>query len=168
MHKTCAIIAVLGLSGAAAAQSSLIQVDAGHSDVSRGALSLKRFDVDLRKPSGFDRVYLKRGVNGEPDTFVRIDGATTAVFPTSVYSDGTAGTFADIPPGTIFLIGALPEAPRPPAPRSLNYIDTRVVDGPAAVPGPPVISRPSQFLDDQYRGQRLETLLMRALKSENL
>ncbi len=62
--------------------------------------------IDLRLPSGFNRVYLLQTDDPtDNDLFARGDGAVTALFDRSVYDR----TGARIPPGTQFVIGEVPD-----------------------------------------------------------
>ena len=66
--------------------------------------SLRQVDMmlDLRSPSGFQYVYRMPGSN---DLLMRASGGVYAIFPQSVYVQTKEGTFAVIPPGTIYSIG---------------------------------------------------------------
>ncbi len=145
----CAVTAVGGLGGAAGvagAQSSspdprLKPVEAGVAD--RGPLSSsgRVVPADLRLPIGFDRVYkLESASRRRPlgDMFARQSGGVTAVFPRSQYSEAGG---AEIPAGTTYYIGNLPESvtgsvSARPAPRKLpaNYVDRSARDDRAAAP----------------------------------
>ncbi|MFT5424430.1 MAG: hypothetical protein ACI89L_002225 [Phycisphaerales bacterium] len=79
------------------------EVDPGWADASAINDSLRLVPVDLRTPTGFDRVFrLPTVVGGQ--MFARMDGGLTAVFPRSEYGFGQAL----IPAGTTWYIGALP------------------------------------------------------------
>ena len=71
-------------------------------DVSGLSTSFRYVEPGLLQPSGFDQVYR---YSGRTDFFVRIDGATLAVFPESVYVPSNNGLVAAVPAGTIYYIG---------------------------------------------------------------
>lgn len=174
--------------------------DAGRVDQTRGdvgpvAASLARTDasVDLRTPTGFESVYRLRGFGGigGSDAYARRSGALTAVFARSQYSRGEQGALrADVPAGTLFYIGRLPDAPAAPAPgRRIGQAETQVfsrvagrVDGAASssaeeaapvrvfergpesrAPAPP---RPAIVTtEESYRVQRTAELLRAAVSA---
>lgn len=119
--------------------AGLTPVDQGLADVGPLGLSLRRLQLDFRRPTGFDRVFQFSGpVAGAAQTpassntgsLARVSGALTAVFPRSTYVTSREGqTFAAIPAGTRFLIGdpgrtLATETPAPaspsPAPTAAN------------------------------------------------
>ena len=83
-------------------ESRFREIQAGYEDISPQAVFNIFRRVDMRTPSGFDRVY---EVLDSPGLLARRSGSLTAVFPRSVYAGN--GTPL-IPPGTVFYIGALP------------------------------------------------------------
>ena len=85
-----------------AAQPELRPVDEGFEDVSPLAAPTFVEPIDLRKPSGFDRVYEITTPSGEK-AFVRIDNGLVAIFKRSDYAAGSGDAF--IPPNTRFHIG---------------------------------------------------------------
>ncbi len=122
--RAIVIAGALGLSAAAAQQnatadpkqSGLKRVEGGVADVDPLGTSLRQLSVDLRQPVGFSGVY--RVSSGRSPTgreaFVRMSGATAAVFDQSTYIPTATGPTPGIPAGTVFYIGGLP-APRPTA-----------------------------------------------------
>ena len=141
------------------------KVDPGTSDVSPNAASLRRMEVDLRRPTGFDGVYQLSKVDAfgrGQNMFMRIDGGVTAIFPRSVYVPTAAGLVPQIPPGTVFQIGPLPQPAAASGHISQNHMDTRL-RVPEGTDEPPVIrdvpvSR-SLISNEVYRRRRLESLL---------
>ena len=94
-----------------------VPVQPGVSDVGPLATSLRVVPLDLRQESDFSRVY-----QIDRERFARQAGGLIAIFPRSVYIATPSGVVADIPPGTIFQIGALP-APEPlPEPSPLARV----------------------------------------------
>jgi len=79
------------------------EVDPGRADASALNDSLRLVPIDLRTPTGFDRVFRLPTVVGGA-VFARMDGGLTAVFPRSEYDPGGPV----IPAGTTWYIGALP------------------------------------------------------------
>lgn len=75
------------------------------------AVSTRVLPADLRRPLGFDTVYELSTADafGGGRVFMRISGAVIAVFPRSSYRESPGGTYAEIPAGTRFYIGSLPE-----------------------------------------------------------
>jgi hypothetical protein len=92
----------------------LRSVEAGVGDVGPLSTSTRELRVDLRQPANFDRVYAlptRNGVGGRtPGGFVRFDSGIAAVFPRSEYTPTPWGPVADIPAGTTFYIGRLPDS----------------------------------------------------------
>lgn len=102
---------VVGISAGAASQpeTPLVRVQQGVGD--RGPLGrdLQVPFQDLRLPSGFDGVYRGQTAGGA-GFHARIHGGITAVFPWSVYTQVAPGVeVAEVPAGTVFYIGGLPE-----------------------------------------------------------
>ncbi len=78
----------------------------GTTDTGPLARSTTMEPVDLRRPSGFNQVFLLQTEDpNASDLFARADGAVTALFSRSVYDR----TGARIPPGTQFVIGDIPD-----------------------------------------------------------
>jgi len=88
--------------------------------------------LDLRLPLGFDRVYrvVEPGRSMLNQRYARSSGALTAVFPRSQYTPTRDGVIPEIPAGTIFYIGGLPDdifsSPPPAIRRGPNYVDRAV------------------------------------------
>ncbi len=113
-----ALIGVAGLALVTRAQESLIRfgdgvtlraVEQGTEDVGPLARSARISRVDLRMPTGFDRVYrLESPTLGSdsPARYARVSGALIAIFPRSEYQTTAAGTSIMVPPGTIYAIGS--------------------------------------------------------------
>ncbi|MEM7628533.1 MAG: hypothetical protein AAF356_03825 [Planctomycetota bacterium] len=101
-----AAAALAFVTGVASAQDELELVDQGLSDVGPLGTSLRQVPLDLRLPSGFDRVYELpgRSISGER-RFARFDGGVAALFARSDYLATANGPLALIPPGTVFVIG---------------------------------------------------------------
>ncbi|MBL8964799.1 MAG: hypothetical protein KF787_12925 [Phycisphaeraceae bacterium] len=134
---TAAAVASLLMNTSASGQPAstgprLTPVEQGRGDTGPLATSNRVTPLDLRLPIGFDRVYRiegsgRRGRSG--DLFARQSGGLTAVFPRSQYIQLGSGLFPEIPAGTTFYIGGLPDsltgAERPAATRrhANNYID---------------------------------------------
>ncbi|MDX2147215.1 MAG: hypothetical protein SFZ23_06800 [Planctomycetota bacterium] len=102
----------------AGARPSVVPVDQGAADVHALSASLRWTPVDLRSAQNFDRVYrlddlaaadanwrshAGRGLRERG--FVRFDSGLAAVFPQSTYRDVGGVLRAEVPPGTVFLIG---------------------------------------------------------------
>ncbi|QOI98979.1 MAG: hypothetical protein HRU70_00120 [Phycisphaeraceae bacterium] len=67
---------------------------------------LMRRPMDLRMPTGFERVYeFRSGPDGKQVKYVRINGALVAVFDRGEYVATEMGGVPVIPAGTRFLIG---------------------------------------------------------------
>lgn len=144
------------------------KVDPGTTDASSAAVSLRRMDVDLRRPTGFENVYLFQGADifGRGQSmFMRIDGGVTAMFPRSVYVPTRLGMLPEIPPGTIFYIGALPPGPRDPAshisPTFLNTsLSMRSSPAPESLPAIREVPIARSLISNEvYRRHRIEALL---------
>ncbi|HWB19065.1 MAG TPA: hypothetical protein VG711_02105, partial [Phycisphaerales bacterium] len=88
----------------------LKEVDQGFGDEGPLRTSLRDFSVDLRLPTGFQKVYQ---VPGREDELMRVSGGLIAVFPRSVYATGRGGgQLPLIPPGTVYYIGGIELFPR--------------------------------------------------------
>lgn len=94
--------------------AGLTPVEQGVADLGPLGLSFRRLQLDLRRPTGFDRVFQFVGPTGQGITpassssgqLARVSGALSAVFPRSSYVTTSEGqTFAAIPAGTRFVIG---------------------------------------------------------------
>jgi hypothetical protein len=98
-----------------AKRAALQSVDPDFGDVGPLRVSTRVLPVDMRSPSGFDRVYRVPGsaggvpgMDGGEERFARISGGLAAVFPRSDYITTKKGQYALIPPGTVFYIGGVP------------------------------------------------------------
>ncbi len=113
-----AFVCTTGLAALSPAQDSLIRfgngvtlraVDQGTEDVGPLARSARVSRLDLRMPTGFDRVYRLESPtlgDGAPARYARVSGALIAIFPRSEYQKTAAGTSIMVPAGTIFAIGS--------------------------------------------------------------
>lgn len=139
---------------------------------------------DPRHPLGFDRVYAitRTDAFGSGEVFLRISGAVTAVFPRSSYVNTPRGPIAEIPAGTRFHIGPLPEeyssraaAPPPSLLRSSLAMDLRapqtqpgdaaraVTPAESVLPPPaPVVGVASIWTNEEYRQARIGQILAQA------
>ena len=118
LRVLAACAGVLIASGAARSQDSLIQfgkgvtlrvVDQGTEDMGPLARSSRMSRIDLRMPSGFDRVYrVESSTLGDaaPARYARVSGALVAIFPRSEYATSERGTSILVPAGTVYAIGA--------------------------------------------------------------
>lgn len=181
----------LGATGVAQVDARALRpVDQGVADT--GPLSANRrvVPLDLRVPAGFDRVY--QFGQGRSSKFARVNGGLTAVFPRSTYNDRGFGTTVEIPPGTVFYVGKLPDAlfgggvgglGSGPTPTSPSFVDTsaialsratleqpssgrvihQAVGATAANPRPGIVF--SIFGDPEFRRRRIGGLLDRALRA---
>lgn len=190
--------------GAAAAQPAAqpweprprgTRVEQGVGDVGPLSVSPREPRVDLRLPTDFDGVFRLNPVDrfgnqvpeGSPfaeggGLFMRTSGGLTAVFPRSSYIQTKGGLVPQIPAGTVFYLGELPEglvgrarAPRRPD----NFIDLSAdlrADAPARTDRPgytPPVPVPitelgmaprvslSIWSDDSFRQRRIGQLLSR-------
>lgn len=80
------------------------------SDVSSQDAGLAIAPRDLRVPNNFRGIYQipKDAPTPYAGWFVRISGATWAVFPQSVYEDSDKGVIIQVPPGTQYFSGGIP------------------------------------------------------------
>lgn len=102
-------------------------------DVSPLSVSLRRLEVGLRQPVGFDQVYRVTGEDGE-DRFMRRHGGLRAVFPRSLYSTNRSQqSEALIPPNTVFQIG--PRASTDPLPQDHPRVPDVLQAGDGAADG---------------------------------
>ena len=155
---------VTALSATAVAQDfdpePIERLDAGVSDVGPLSLSLRDMQVDLRHPTGFDRVYR---APGRDDLFMRVYGGLYAVFPRSLYAPTSMGDLALIPDGTTFYIGApsmdvlaTPEPTIPLATGSLHVVPQDLPDHREQSTGAPTEERVRQTMwraDPNYGGR---------------
>lgn len=110
-------------------------VEQGVGDLNPLQTSDRLVPLDLRQPTGWDRVYRLSGdanKNGGRGLFARIDGGIAAVFPWSTYASTVTGSrMPTVPPGTTYYIGGLPPAltdkdkkdSAPTIDRSFNYLN---------------------------------------------
>jgi hypothetical protein len=114
------------------------QVEQGVADTSPLSADLRVQPLELRYPFGFDTVYQGRLTDqygASRDYFARRDGALTAVFPRSIYTEmGNGVRSVDVPPGTVYYIGDLPPELADQA------------GGPAPLLVPPTMQRPPTAL----------------------
>ncbi len=108
------------------ASPRLTPVEPGTRDASPLGASLRRLDLDLRVPTGFDRVYavtppaaldaglgLDAGLlvggssfsNVGAHWFARMSGGLMALFPRSTYTPTPEGVVTDVPAGTVYFLG---------------------------------------------------------------
>ncbi len=92
--------------------AGLRSVEAGVGDIGPLSTSPREMRIDLRQ-AGFERVFAIPGQNrpgAGPTNFVRFDSGLAAVFPRSEYRRTPWGPVAEIPAGTTFYIGKLPDS----------------------------------------------------------
>ena len=133
-HTTAALLGIALVAPLAGAQPSnwrtLQPVEPGVADLNPLSASSRFLPIDLRQPTGFERVFRvpgsSRGVGtlaptDSNDRLARVSGAITAVFPRSDYFETKKGIRPGIPVNTIFYIGDSPlfAGPRYDAPRDL-------------------------------------------------
>jgi hypothetical protein len=169
MRLAAGVLMGMLVEAAAAQVGQPVRVDPGHGDTSPNAISLKRMDLDLRQPSGFQHVYQISSIDAfgaKQTTFMRMDGAVTAVFPRSVYLPTAAGLLPDIPPGTVFHIGPLPEPPRAGTYVSSTFLDLSVKSEQEVLtmPAPAIVGVGSLISDEAYRHRRIEALMAFAME----
>ncbi|MFO0833388.1 MAG: hypothetical protein U0638_00345 [Phycisphaerales bacterium] len=128
-----ALFAAFGAIGMAPlAEPPLEPVQQGTVDANPLAAPANVQPLDLRLPLGFDRVYrvVEPGRSMLNQRYARSSGALTAVFPRSQYTPTRDGVVPEIPAGTIFYIGGLPDdffsTPPPAIRRGPTYIDRAV------------------------------------------
>lgn len=152
----------------AALVSQPVPVEPGKEDADPHALTMRRIELDLRKPVDFENLYQVSKVDafgrGQP-MFMRIDGGITAVFPRSVYRDTASGGAPVIPPGTVFWIGAPPVEvdTLPPIPGD-TFLHLSVANDPPVQPTSTVTVN-SIVTDEAYRRRRVAALLERACRA---
>jgi hypothetical protein len=93
-----------------AQSAKLNPVDQGFADVGPLSASSRVVPLDLRVPSGFDRVYRLGSSRPGGERFARMSGGVTAVFPRSQYVPTADGYASTTPAGTVFYIGRLPNS----------------------------------------------------------
>lgn len=189
MTRPLTILLALGLAAPVLAQVSQpaqpTRVEPGIADTDPARKGLRSLRTDLRTPSGFENVYRLDSTDAfgrTSSSFMRIDGATYAVFPRSVYVPTRAGLMPQIPPGTVFHIGAPPTLAtddRPaPGPTLVDLsINTRVDTGASTTPQSTPATRPAKtpemksaapesreppsiFSSETYRQQRMTDILI--------
>ncbi|MCZ6837009.1 MAG: hypothetical protein O7G85_14630 [Planctomycetota bacterium] len=103
------------------AQSKVELVESNVADTGPLSRSLRDLSIDLRMPTGFDKLY---HIQGDREYYMRSSGGLHAVFPRSVYSRSRSRrgnvTRTKIPDGTVFYIGTPPmfeESSRKPEPQ---------------------------------------------------
>lgn len=155
-HRVGSALA-LGITASAGAQ--LQRVEAGHADVSELAAPGRLLPSDLREPTDFQAVYrlTRRGPAGEYHSFARASGGITAVFPRSVYVPTAGGLSADIPPGTVFYIGAIPDADDPQPDRARQAFNRVQPVQAGTEPERGILS------DEAYRRRRIDELVREAV-----
>ncbi|MCC6425969.1 MAG: hypothetical protein IT435_04025 [Phycisphaerales bacterium] len=154
----CVLSCASGLAGAQTTSNTSIDprlkpVSQGTSDANPLSASNRALPADLRMPLGFDRVYrIESASRGRTlgDLYARQSGGLTAVFPRSQYTMTSEGLIPEVPPGTTFYLGNLPDrvtgadssraTVRKNAP---NYIDRSARD-PRDLERGPIDSRVSQ------------------------
>lgn len=183
---------------------SFTRVEPAVADVDPLRTSLRTYPTDLRQPMGFRDVFRISGSGPQAtrlgfasasgqDLMARRDGAVTAVFPQSVYIETRQGVVPEIPPGTIFFIGDLPQDPFagqadvPDAPNKVHSrIETRADAALAersarlATPEPQPMERTDQpptgtpdgrgsiMTDEALRASSVRILLQRAAESADV
>ncbi|MCG3123664.1 MAG: hypothetical protein GIKADHBN_02085 [Phycisphaerales bacterium] len=113
------------------AQPTLKRVEQGREDAGPLARSIRVAPTDLRLPIGFDQVYRLENTarNSQGDLYARRSGGITAVFPRSQYSVSASGSLlAEIPPGTTFYIGGLPESLTRPEKARVRQLPETYID----------------------------------------
>ncbi|HLO41933.1 MAG TPA: hypothetical protein VK176_12985 [Phycisphaerales bacterium] len=98
---------------AAAQDPRLVRVDPGRQDTGPLAASSRVLPMDLRLPTDFEQVYqiqAKTGERSRTELFARRSGGLTAVFPRSQYLETRGGILAQVPAGTTYYLGRLPES----------------------------------------------------------
>jgi hypothetical protein len=159
-------------------QPRLDRVTPGVGDIGPSSVDTRIAPPDLRQPVGFEGVYrVGTPTPGALDArpLVRISGATLALFPRSAYMVTRDGPLPQIPAGTVFYLGHLPEEftrPPPPTPPSMLALplgshalelnlsaDLPRADGAPAERGPT-----SMFSDEGFRRGRVAELLSLPVK----
>ncbi|MBL8763086.1 MAG: hypothetical protein JNM07_02310 [Phycisphaerae bacterium] len=154
------------------------RIDPGTQDLGPLSSSVRVLDTDLRLPSDFKQIYRIRQYDalGRPvgaDRFGRASGAVTAVFPRSVYTPTSRGLVTEIPAGTIWYIGDIPNdaplamsrAARIEAGDQANpTLDSRAESNADPIQAAPATTR-SLIDDPAYRAARVREILRKAAAS---
>lgn len=157
------VIGATGLSSAPRREPPLEPVQQGTIDANPLAAPASVQPLDLRLPLGFDRVYrvVEPGRSMLNQRYARSSGAITAVFPRSQYTPTRDGVVPEIPAGTIFYIGGLPDdffsSPPPAIRRGPTYIDRAVRAVPShAEPADAPRENPARSADRTTRRELIE------------
>lgn len=132
------VLCALGLASSPSFEPPLQPVPQGTVDANPLAAPANVQPLDLRLPLGFDRVFrvMEPGRSMLNQRYARSSGAITAVFPRSQYAPTRDGVIPEIPAGTIFYIGGLPDdlfsSPPPAIRRGPTYVDRSVRAVPSA------------------------------------
>jgi hypothetical protein len=173
--------AALAMPGAAGAQllpnakiTPLKRVEPAVGDQGPMSTPGRMAPVDLRVNQGFEDVYSFDQTDefGHMQTYyARRDGALIAVFPKAAYAESDKGLLAEIPAGTIWMLGDLSErAAKPGVARAYNALDLSAAADEARPAREPATPRPydrpvaSIWTSDEYRKQRLATLMGRVAR----
>lgn len=180
MRRMVLVATVMGAGGTAFAQPqpTLERVTPGIGDIGPSSVDTRVAPPDLRQPTGFEGVYRVGPPNplGKFDArpLVRISGATLAVFPRSAYMVTRGGVMPQIPAGTIFYLGRLPDEltraaePRPPSMLArplgshaleLNLAADYAVATDGEAQGPDAEIPIDMFRSEEFRRRRLAELL---------
>lgn len=122
----------IGMTSAPFGEPPLEPVQQGTVDANPLAAPASVQPLDLRLPSGFDRVFhvVEPWRSSLNQRYARSSGALTAVFPRSQYTPTRDGVVPEIPAGTVFYIGGLPDnpltSPPPAIRRGPTYVDRSV------------------------------------------
>ena len=120
-----ALVAALALSGAGPfdppdARNTPQPLDPGYGDMGPLSAQSRVVPMDLREPSGFERVYsLGRGPDGKT-VYARVSGGLVATYTQSDYMATPYGAVSAVPPGTVFRIGKLSDFMNKPADSSAH------------------------------------------------
>jgi hypothetical protein len=134
-------------------------VDPARQDVGPLSDSLRDVNIqtDLRSPAGFQNVYR---VPGRDDMLMRASGGIYAVFPQSVYVATDQGVMVEVPPGTIYTIGAPSNWMLPP--RSLG--PSMVLERPDRIGAPAAMSSAAH----QGQGNTSQALVTRIVPRQGV
>ena len=130
---------------------ALQPIEPGVADLNPLSASARFLPVDLRQPTGFERVFRvpgsSRGVRtlaapSSDDRFARVSGALTAVFPRSDYFATKQGVRPGIPVNTIFYIGDSPLSALP-APTIPHELSANAAPNGVSLQLPPFLSAPA-------------------------
>lgn len=84
-----------------------VMLEPGVGDMGPLSATNRVMPMDLREPSGFDRVYsLGKGADGQI-VYARANGGLVATFRQADYMNTPYGKVSAVPPGTVFRIGRL-------------------------------------------------------------